>query len=314
MATGDAPATASIVARAVGLNGAICPPGPIPEDVKPEEFAVFAGIFPEGKYDLVKSFQGAGHTVGMCGDGANDAPALRQANMGIAVSTATDVAKSAAGIVLTTSGLSGIVSAVTVGRLTYQRILTYTLNSLTKKITNVLFITLGLVITGHAILTPMLMVIIMITGDFLGMSVTTDRVRPSGSPSVWQIGKLTKAGVILGMCFLAFCTGSLLVGKFALGLGIGQLQTLTAVTLIIGGEAILYSVRERRHLWKSVPSTWMIVASVADVGIIASLALSGVGVHELSIAVVGGVLIASVLFGVALDFVKVPVFRRLGIS
>jgi H+-transporting ATPase len=302
------------VARAVGLNGATCPPGPIPEDVKPEEFAVFAGIFPEGKYDLVKSFQGAGHTVGMCGDGANDAPALRQANMGIAVSTATDVAKSAAGIVLTTSGLSGIVSAVTVGRLTYQRILTYTLNSLTKKITNVLFITLGLVITGHAILTPMLMVIIMITGDFLGMSVTTDRVRPSGSPSVWQIGKLTKAGVILGMCFLAFCTGSLLVGKFALGLGIGQLQTLTAVTLIIGGEAILYSVRERRHLWKSVPSTWMIVASVADVGIIASLALSGVGVHELSIAVVGGVLIASVLFGVALDFVKVPVFRRLGIS
>jgi H+-transporting ATPase len=314
MATGDAPATASIVARAVGLNGAICPPGPIPEDVQPDEFAVFAGIFPEGKYDLVKSFQGAGHTVGMCGDGANDAPALRQANMGIAVSTATDVAKSAAGIVLTTSGLSGIVSAVTVGRLTYQRILTYTLNSLTKKITNVLFITLGLVITGQAILTPMLMVIIMITGDFLGMSVTTDRVRPSGSPSVWQIGKLTKAGVILGMCFLAFCTGSLIVGKFALGLGIGQLQTLTAVNLIIGGEAILYSVRERRHLWKSMPSTWMIVASVADVGIIASLALSGVGVHELSVAVVGGVLVASVLFGVALDFVKVPVFRRLGIS
>jgi len=120
--------------------------------------------------------------------------------------------------------------------------------------------------------------------------------------------------VILGMCFLTFCTGSLLVGKFALGLGIGQLQTLTAVTLIIGGEAILYSVRERRHLWKSMPSTWMIVASVADVGIIASLALRGVGVHELSVAVVGGVLVASVLFGVALDFVKVPVFRRLGIS
>ncbi len=201
MATGDAPATAAIVARAVGLDGAICPPGPIPEHVRPEQFAVFAGIFPEGKYNLVKSFQGSGHTVGMCGDGANDAPALRQAHMGIAVSTATDVAKSAAGIVLTTSGLSGIVSAVTVGRLTYQRILTYTLNSLTKKITNVLFITLGLVVTGHAILTPMLMVIIMITGDFLGMSVTTDNVRPSGSPSVWQIGKLTEAGAVMGDVF-----------------------------------------------------------------------------------------------------------------
>jgi H+-transporting ATPase len=274
MATGDAPATAGIVAHAVGLDGAICPAGPPPDDVSPEQFAVFAGIFPEGKYELVKSFQKSGHTVGMCGDGANDAPALRQAQMGIAVATATDVAKSAAGIVLTTAGLSGIVDAVREGRLTYQRILTYTLNSFTKKITNVLFITLGLVITGHAILTPMLMVIIMITGDFLGMSVTTDNVRPSIAPSVWQIGRLTKAGVVMGMCFLAFCTGSLLVGKYSLGMGIRQLQTLTAVTLIFGGEAILYCVRERRHLWTSLPSKWMVISSVGDILIISLLALS----------------------------------------
>jgi H+-transporting ATPase len=98
MITGDAPATATIVAHAVGLEGAVCPPGPIPEGVKPQDFAVFASILPEGKYDLVKAFQKNGHTVGMCGDGANDAPALRQAQIGIAVSTATDVAKSAAGV------------------------------------------------------------------------------------------------------------------------------------------------------------------------------------------------------------------------
>ncbi|MGD1097167.1 MAG: HAD-IC family P-type ATPase, partial [Bryobacteraceae bacterium] len=91
MVTGDAPATAAIVAHAVGLDGKVCPAGPIPADVRPEEFAIFAGILPEGKYDLVKAFQKAGHIVGMCGDGANDAPALRQAQMGIAVSTATDV-------------------------------------------------------------------------------------------------------------------------------------------------------------------------------------------------------------------------------
>ena len=76
-------------------------PDPSPTSVRPEDFAVFAGVLPEGKYNLVKAFQKSGHTVGMCGDGANDAPALRQAQMGIAVSTATDVAKSAAGIVLT---------------------------------------------------------------------------------------------------------------------------------------------------------------------------------------------------------------------
>ncbi len=179
MVTGDAPATAAAVARAVGLDGPVCPPGDVPSDVRPEQYAVFAGIFPQGKFDLVKAFQASGHVVGMCGDGANDAPALRQAQMGVAVSTATDVAKSGRGIVLTTAGLAGIVDAVKAGRSAYQRILTYALNSITKKIANVLFLTIGLIVTGRAILTPMLMVIIMITGDFLGMSVTTDNVQPA---------------------------------------------------------------------------------------------------------------------------------------
>jgi H+-transporting ATPase len=107
------------------------------------------------------------------------------------VSTATDVAKSAAGIVLTKPGLSGIVASVKEGRVTFQRILTYTLNSVTGKISKVFFLAVGLIITGHAILTPMLMVIIMLTGDLLGMSMTTDNVRPSPMPNVWRIGRLT---------------------------------------------------------------------------------------------------------------------------
>ena len=148
MVTGDAPATAAIVARAVGLEGAVCPPGPILDSVRPQDFAVFAGVLPEDKYHLVKAFQKEGHTVGMCGDGANDAPALRQAQMGIAVSTATDVAKSAAGIVLTEPGLGGIVAAVKEGRVTFQRILTYTLNSVNKKVVQVLFLAVGLIMTG----------------------------------------------------------------------------------------------------------------------------------------------------------------------
>jgi H+-transporting ATPase len=227
MVTGDAPATAAIVAHAVGLTGAVCPPGKLPEGIKPQDFAVFAGILPEGKYDLVKAFQKSGHTVGMCGDGANDAPALRQAQIGIAVSTATDVAKSAAGVVLTEAGLGGIVAAVKEGRITFQRILTYTLNSVMKKILQVLLLAVGLVMTGHAVLTPMLMVIVMITGDFLAMSLTTDRVRPSKMPNSWQIGRITIAGVILGACFLAFSTAILAVGKFELHLGIEALQTLS---------------------------------------------------------------------------------------
>ena len=88
----------------------VSPPGSIPDGVLPEDFAVFAGVLPERKYNLVKAFQKSGHTVGMCGDGANDAPALRQAQMGIAVSTATDVAKSATGMVLTEPSLGNIVA------------------------------------------------------------------------------------------------------------------------------------------------------------------------------------------------------------
>ena len=164
MVTGVAATTWKIVARAVGLEGAVCPPGPFPNSVKPEDFAVFAGILPEGKFDLVKAFQKSGHMIGMCGDGANDAPALRQAQIGIAVSTATDVAKSAAGVVLTEAGLGGIVAGVKEGRIAFQRILNYTLNSVIKKIVQVLFLAVGLAMTGHAVLTPMLMVIVLVTG------------------------------------------------------------------------------------------------------------------------------------------------------
>ena len=156
MVTGDAPATAAIVAHAVGLDGPTSPPGPIPDGIRPETFAVFAGVLPEDKFKLVKAFQGEGHTVGMCGDGVNDAPALRQAQIGIAVSTATDVAKAAAGVVLTEPGLGGIVACIREGRSAFQRILTYTLMILVNKCVTLIVLGAGLIITGHAVLTPLL--------------------------------------------------------------------------------------------------------------------------------------------------------------
>ena len=314
MVTGDAPATAAIVAKSVGLDGAICPSGPIPDAVRPEQFAVFAGVLPEDKFKLVKAFQTGGHTVGMCGDGANDAPALRQAQMGIAVSTATDVAKSAAGMVLTEPGLAGIVAAVKEGRTTFQRILSYTLNSITKKTVQVLFLAIGLHMTGHAILTPLLMVLIMITGDFLGMSLTTDNVRPSPAPNAWQIGNLTIAGVIMGIGELVFCVAVLAFGLYRLRFGIDALQTLTFVVIVFGNQATTYTNRERRHLWSSRPSIWLLLASVADLLIASTLAVAGIAMTPLPALMVAGMLAAAVVFAIILDFVKVPVFRRLGIT
>jgi H+-transporting ATPase len=314
MVTGDAPATAAIVAHDVGLTGPVCPPGKLPEGIKPEDFAVFASILPEGKYDLVKAFQKSGHTVGMCGDGANDAPALRQAQIGIAVSTATDVAKSAAGVVLTEAGLGGIVAAVKEGRITFQRILTYTLNSVMKKIVQVLLLAVGLVITGHAVLTPMLMILLMITGDFLTMSLTTDRVQPSKMPNSWNIGRITAAGVIFGACFLAFSTAILLVGKFELHLGIQALQTLSVVGIVFGSQVTTYVIRGRQHLWGLRPSLMLVLCSVADVLIIPILAIYGIAMAPLPLAVVACEFAAAIAFGLVLDVVKIPVFTRLSIS
>ncbi|MFZ1074104.1 MAG: HAD-IC family P-type ATPase [Verrucomicrobiia bacterium] len=315
MVTGDAPATAAIVAHTVGLDGAVCPPGPIPNDVHPESFAVFAGVLPEDKFELVKAFQKAGNLVGMCGDGANDAPALRQAQMGIAVSTATDVAKSAAGIVLTTPGLIGVVAAVKEGRITFQRILTYTLNSVTNKIVKIFFLAVGLGMTGHAVLTPMLMIISMLGGDIPGMSLTTDHVRPSRLPNRWRIGNLTIAGVFMGLSELVFCVSILAIGHYHMDMGIATLQTLAFVTLVCGNQAMTYAIRARGRIWASPhPSRWLVLSTIADLG--SALILAGCGwlMMPLPIWVLGSVLSGAIVFVFVLDLVKVSVFTRLKIA
>lgn len=178
----------------------------------------------------------------------------------------------------------------------------------------VLFLLLGLALTGQAILTPLLMVIVMITGDFLSMSLTTDNVQPSPLPNAWRIGQLTTAGVACGLCLLAFCTGVLAVGKFGVHLGGAALRTLAFVVLVFGSQATLYAIRERRHLWNSRPSVWLAVSSLADLVIASALAIGGIAMTSLPASVVVAVLVAAVVFAFVLDVVKVPVFARLGIA
>jgi H+-transporting ATPase len=310
MITGDAAATAGVVAQAVGLEGAVWPAGRPPAGSVPGDFAVFAGVLPEDKFEIVRAWQGAGHAVGMCGDGVNDAPALRQAQMGIAVATATDVAKSAAGLVLTEPGLGGIVAAVRCGRVAYQRILTYTLRSVTAKVNQMLFLTIGLLLTGHAILTPMLMVILLISGDFLAMSATTDNVHASNRPNAWRIRRVTRLAAALGVCNAAFCAGVLLAARYGLGLETHHgLRTLAAVTLVFSTQAAFYVVRDRRHLWSSRPSVWVVLSSALDVSIIALLAGRGLLMHVLPWPVIAATLLAAALFALVLDAVKTYVTR-----
>ena len=177
-----------------------------------------------------------------------------------------------------------------------------------------LFLAAGLVITGQAILTPMLMVLMMVTGDFLAMSSSTDNVRPSPTPSVWRIGNLTIAGVIMGVFDLVFCIACFAVGKFGLGLDTDRLRTFTVVILVFSGQAVFYFARERRHVWSSLPGPWLLVSSVIDLSIVSVLAANGILMTALPVAILAGVLAAAAVFCVALDFVKLMLFARLRVA
>jgi len=304
MVTGDSALTAATIANKVGIGGAVCPAQQISGDLDPDAFGVFARVVPQQKYELVKVLQGHGHVVGMCGDGINDAPALRQAQIGIAVSTATDVAKSAAGMVLTDPGLVGVVFAVREGRVAFRRLLTYALNMLTKKIEIVLFLAIGLIFTGYEILTPVMMVLMLLTNDVLAMSLTTDRASAPPSPSLWRMRNITGVAVVLGICKLFFSSTMLLVGKYQFGLSPAALQTYAFVTVLFGSQGLIYVLRERRHIWSSLPGKWVFASSIVDIGIVVALALSGILMEPLPWQLLLTVFLATAAFALILDQIK----------
>ncbi|MDQ0391087.1 HAD-IC family P-type ATPase [Labrys monachus] len=314
MVTGDSAATAAAIARTIGLDGPVCPPGRIPDGVGPSDFAVYAGVFPEQKFRLVKAFQQAGHAVGMCGDGANDAPALRQAQMGIAVSTATDVAKAAAGVVLTEPGLGGIVTCIGEGRSAFQRVLTYTLTILVNKCVTLLMMGMGLIVTGHAVLTPLLLALSMLAGDFVTMSRTADHATPSAYPNAWRVGNLTLAAVPLGLFKLLYCVGMLALGWYVFRFAPGRMQTLTFLTLVLAGQANIFILRERGRFWHSRPVPLMIVASTANVVLAVVLAAGGILMDALPAAMIGLLLAGTALFALGMDTVKIAVLSHLRID
>lgn len=143
------------------------------------------------------------------------------------------------------------------------------------------------------------------------MSSTTDNVRPSKEPNTWKIGRLTVAGVLLGLFDLAFCIGVLLVGKDYFKLDLEMLRTLTLVNLVISGQSIYYVVRERRRIWSSRPSTIVLACSLADLLIVPTPAFTGILMAPLPISIILGVFATAIVFALALDEVKARVFRAL---
>ena len=227
----------------------------------------FAEVFPEDKYIVVKHLQAAGHVTGMTGDGVNDAPALRQAEVGIAVSTATDVAKGAASVVLTEPGLTNIVALVKQGRTVYQRILTYIINKISRTILKTAFVAIAFMVTGKFVMSSFAMLLLVFVTDVAKISLATDRVRPSRTPETWNIGPLITVSVVLGALMVVESLLVLWSGWSRCGLAANNnaLYTFSFLTLLYFAAFSIVSARERRWFWATMPSKVVLVAVTAEV-------------------------------------------------
>jgi H+-transporting ATPase len=325
MLTGDSLATASAIAARVGIGeraaradvlrvGDADPRrGATGEAGRPWERDdwkdVYAEVLPEDKMRLIGSLQRELIVVGMTGDGVNDAPALKMAEVGVAVSSATDVAKAAASLVLTDPGLENLVAAVEVSRRIHQRMLTYTLNKVIKTLQVAIFLGVGFVAFGHFVTTPTLVVLLLLANDFPTMSLATDHVRSPRRPQRWRVRSLLLASLGLAVPLVLLSFALWWFGTGALHLGLAHMQTMVFVWLVTSGQATIYLVREREHFWHSRPSRWLGITSGVDVVVVVLLAWRGLMMSPIGLLPLGVALGTSVVYLLLVDLLKGAIFR-----
>jgi H+-transporting ATPase len=319
MLTGDHIAIAREVAGEVAIGERILRMGDLrglsegEQTAAIEEHDGFAEIYPEDKYRIVRLLQRQGHLVGMTGDGVNDAPALKQAELGIAVSSASDVAKAAAGVVLTEPGMRVIVDAVAISRHIYQRMLTWVINKVTKVIQVVGLLTAGFFLFHNMVISLLGMALLIFANDFVTMSLATDNVKVTASPDKWNVRNITMASLVIGMPLVLEGVIGLLIGRAIFHLGMGELRTFTLLLLVFTSQFRVLVVRERRRFWSSCPGRGLLVSTMAAVTVFTLLGVYGLIVPRLAPAQVFFALGFSALFMFALDGLKCLAFRRFGL-
>ncbi|MCG2908196.1 MAG: plasma-membrane proton-efflux P-type ATPase [Sulfolobales archaeon] len=310
MITGDATPIAKEIAREVGIGERVVSLKELKESPNlVDKVDGVAEVFPEDKFTIVKILQGEGKVVGMTGDGVNDSPALRQADVGIAVSNATDVAKAAAAVVLTTPGLRNIVDMVKTGRRIYERVNIWILSRITRTFENVVFVALAYLLSDKFVISTFGMVLMLFLFDFVTLTQSTDNVPYPRSPARWDVTNLVKIASLIG----SFMVVESFVPLFTfMSLPLKELQTAMFSYLLFSNIFNLLNVRERGNFWASRPSNVMIAAIALD--ILATLALAAHGIPGLAAVPIGVTLTAlayAVLFNLIVNnFVKVG-FRRL---
>jgi H+-transporting ATPase len=319
MLTGDNMAIGKEIAGKVGIGDNIIRMADIEGLSEDEQMKIvgesdgFAEIYPEDKYKIVKLLQSRGHMVGMTGDGANDAPALKQAEMGIAVSNSTDVAKASASIVLTEPGLRVVIDAIEVSRKTYQRMLTWVINKVTKVIQFIGLLTAGFFLLRMMVLSLLDTALLVFANDFVTMSLATDNVKYTSNPNKWNVKNITLASLVIGILLIVEGIIVILVGSDYFHLEGQKLQTFVMLLLVFTSQFRVLSVRERRYFWSSRPGDALLLSTVATLAVFTFMGVYGVFVPAFAAYQVLIVLGLSAIFMLGIDFPKHYLFRRFGL-
>jgi len=271
----------------------------------------FAEVWPEHKYHIVDTLQQRGHIVGMTGDGVNDAPALKKADAGVAVSGATSAARSAADIVLLTPGLSVIVDAIWEARRIFQRMNSYAIYRIAETIRVLLFMTLSILVFNFYPVTAVMIVLLALLNDGAILSIAYDRARGSDVPEAWNMRRVLGIATLLGVVGVVASFVLFYLGEHVLRLSRGTIQTLMYLKLSVAGHLTIFVTRTAKRFWAERPS-WLLIGAVVGTQILATL----IAVYGLFMPALGWRL-ALLVWGYALawfllaDQVKVAAYRAL---
>ncbi|QYF72950.1 plasma-membrane proton-efflux P-type ATPase [Cryobacterium sp. PAMC25264] len=291
MVTGDQLAIAQETAEKLGMGRNILDAGGLGDSTHQETSEAtasieaadgFAQVFPEHKFHIVDILQTSGHIVGMTGDGVNDAPALKKADCGIAVSGATDAARAAADIVLTTPGLSVIIDAITESRRIFERMTSYAIYRIAETLRVLLFMTAAILIFNFYPLTPIMIVILALLNDAAILSIAYDRVHFEKTPQVWDMRRVLGIATVLGVVGPIAAFGLFYLGQNVFGLGRPELQTMMYLLLSVAGHLTIFLTRTRGPFWSEKPARVLVIAVVGTQALATSLALFGIFMTALS--------------------------------
>jgi H+-transporting ATPase len=327
MITGDDTAIARETARQLGMGANIVAAADaFPKDMDPnsvppriadaiERADGFARVFPEHKYAIVKTLQERGHLVAMTGDGVNDAPALKQADCGTAVSGATDAARSAAALILTAPGLSVINDAIDEARRIFGRITSYTVYRVALTMDIMFLVVLSTILLGFKPLTAIMIVVLAILDDGPIMAIAYDNTEVASKPIRWRMPRVLGVSSILGLFSIVQSFGLLLIGFEVLGtpshqglfqlFSTDQLQSVMFLQIVLGGHFMLYSTRTAKWFFQPPLPSLSLNAALWATNILAILMCAfGWLVPKLSWTTIGWVMAYSVVWLLAMDIVK----------